>query len=466
MRKVEDTMGEVFIPDDALWGAQTQRAVYNFPLSGIRFGREFIRALGLVKMSAAAANHELGLLDSKTAGAIQSAAEEVIEGKWDEHFPVDVFQSGSGTSTNMNVNEVIATRANQILGGDPGSRDPVHPNDHVNLSQSSNDVFPTAIHLAAYHSLKKEMLPALNKLKNTLEDKEKEFDQVLKTGRTHLRDALPVQMGQVFRGYAGMVEKSIRRLEKGLDILSVLPLGGTAVGTGANRPESFPDLAALYLNQFLEEKFSITPNHMEANSSRDDLVEVSGLVKTTAVGISKIAHDLRWMSSGPRAGLNELNLPRVQPGSSIMPGKDNPVICEAVIMVAAQVIGNDAAITQGGLGGRFELNTMMPLIAHSLINSIAWLARAVDVFSDHCAAGIGVNQDHCRELVNGNLTLVTALVPVVGYDRAAEISREAFQSGRTIREVAREEGLLPEEELDRLLDPRRLTEPDPDPDSE
>lgn len=463
MRKVEDTMGEVLIPDDALWGAQTQRAMDNFPLSGMRFGRDFIRALGLVKISSAAANHELSLLEDKIAGAIQSAAEEVIGGKWDEHFQVDVFQTGSGTSTNMNANEVIASRANQLLGEDPGLRDPVHPNDQVNLSQSSNDVFPTVIHLAAHQSLKENLLPALRKLNNILVDKEKEFDRVIKTGRTHLRDALPIRMGQVFRGYAGQVEKSIQRLERGLDILSVLPLGGTAVGTGAHRPESFPDLAVSYLNQRLQENFSVTSNHIESNSSRDDLVELSGLIKTTAVGISKIAYDLSWMSSGPRAGLDELYLPRVQPGSSIMPGKDNPVICEAVIMVAAQVIGNDAAITQGGLAGRFEINTMMPLIAHNLINSINWLARGIDVFTDRCVVGIRVNQDHCRELVNKNLTLVTALVPVVGYDRAAEISKEAFQSGRTIREVAREQDLLPEKELARLLDPRCLTEPNPDP---
>lgn len=460
MRTEKDTMGQVQLPEQALWGAQTQRALENFPISGETFGRTFIRALGLIKEAAARANQHMGRLDDPESGAVITAAEQVSAGHWDDHFPVDVFQTGSGTSTNMNANEVIANLANRQLGGKVGTYRPVHPNDHVNLSQSSNDVFPTAIHLAAVLAVREELIPALHDLQESCTGHAETYQEVVKTGRTHLQDALPVRMGQVFGGYAAQIRKTISRLELVQERLCVLPLGGTAVGTGANRLEDFPALAVHYLSESTGVKFSVTENHMEGNASRDDLVEASGMIKTAAVGLTKIANDLRWMASGPRAGLGEIDLPKVQPGSSIMPGKNNPVVAEALIMTAAQVIGSDAAVTQGGLGGVFELNLMMPLIAYNLLNSIHWLARAVEVFNHKTVRGIRVNRERCRELLEGNLSLVTALAPRVGYERASEISLEAQRSGRTILEVAREWEVLPEEDLEQLLDPARMTKPD------
>lgn len=460
MRSERDTMGKVHLPEEALWGAQTQRALENFPISGARFGRNFIRALGLIKEAAARANLELDQLQEAEAHAVITAAEQVTAGHWDDHFPLDIFQTGSGTSTNMNANEVIANLANRQLGGKVGTWHPVHPNDHVNLSQSSNDVIPAAIHLAVVLAVKEELIPALDDLQETLSQQAETYQEVVKTGRTHLQDALPVRMGQVFGGYAAQIQKSRDRMDRIVDRLRVLPLGGTAVGTGANRLESFPTLAVSYLKKSTGLNLQVVENHMEGNASRDDLVEASGLVKTAAVGLTKIANDLRWMASGPRAGLGEIELPKVQPGSSIMPGKNNPVIAEALMMTAAQVIGNDAAVTQGGLGGVFELNLMMPLIAYNLLNSIHWLANAVDVFNRRSVRGIRVNRERCRELLEGNLTLVTALVPRIGYDRAGEISQEAQRSGKSIFEVARDWGVLPEEELKRLLDPARMTKPE------
>jgi fumarate hydratase class II len=452
-------MGPVDIPEGALWGAQTQRAVENFPISDVRFGRPFIRALGQVKHACARANVDLGLLDEDVGAAILRACREVREGKWDDQFPIDVFQTGSGTSTNMNANEVIANRAIQLLGGQVGSRTPVHPNDDVNLSQSSNDVIPTVIHVAATLALRDDLIPALEHLREALERKSQAFDSIVKTGRTHLQDATPIRLGQVFGGYTTQARKAVERARKAVEALRELPLGGTAVGTGLNRPVDFPRRAIAALNETLGTAFVEAENHVEANAARDAVVEVSGYLKTIAVGLTKIANDLRWLGSGPRNGLGELKLPAVQPGSSIMPGKINPVMAEALILVAAQVIGHDAAITQGGLGGYFELNLMMPLLAYDLLYSIEWLANGTRAFTDRCVVGIEANGERCREMVERSLALATALAPVVGYDEAAEIAKQAHRTDRTVREVAEERGVLSPEELDELLDPRRMTDP-------
>ncbi len=459
MRIERDSMGDVQIPHDALWGAQTQRAVENFPISGLRFGRRFIQALGWVKWACARANMDLGLLDQRLGQTILQACDEVTAGQLDEHFPIDVFQTGSGTSTNMNANEVIANRAIQLLGGRVGSRDPVHPNDHVNMSQSSNDVIPTAIHVAAVLALRDELLPALESLRAALDVKAQAFDPIVKTGRTHLQDATPIRLGQAFSGYAAQAAKGVERAGRALDALCELPLGGTAVGTGINCPLGFAQGAIDHLNQVLGTDFVEAENHLEANAARDGAVEASGQLKTIAVSLSKIANDVRWLGSGPRAGLGELRLPAVQPGSSIMPGKVNPVMAEALIMVAAQVFGADAAITQGGLGGYFELNLMMPLIAHNLLTSIEWLARGTRAFTERCVLGLEADEERCRQTVERSLALATALAPVIGYDQAAKISQEAHRSGRTVRQVALEWQVLPPEELDRVLAPRRMTEP-------
>jgi fumarate hydratase class II len=459
MRVERDSMGAVEIPDDVLWGAQTQRAVENFPISGPRFERPFIHALGHVKRACAQANVDLGLLDDDVGAAILRACDEVIEGLWDDQFPIDVFQTGSGTSTNMNANEVIANRAIQLLGGELGSRTPVHPNDHVNLSQSSNDVIPTAMHVAATLALRDELVPALEHLGRALDEKAQAFDPIVKTGRTHLQDATPIRLGQVFGGYATQAWKSVERAHTAIAALRELPLGGTAVGTGLNRPVDFPQRANAALNDALGTTFVEAEDHVEANAARDTLVEVSGQLKTIAVSLTKIANDIRWLGSGPRNGLGELQLPAVQPGSSIMPGKINPVMAEALILVAAQVVGHDAAITQGGLGGYFELNLMMPLLAYDLLRSIEWLANGTRAFTDRCVVDVEANAERCREMVERSLALATALAPILGYDRAAEVAREAYRSGRTVREVAEEWNILSSEELDQVLDPRRMTAP-------
>lgn len=454
-----DSMGPVEIPADGLWGAQTQRAVDNFPISGLRFDHTFIRSLGHVKKACAQANMELDNLDEELGLAIVKACEEVIAGDWDDHFPLDIFQTGSGTSTNMNANEVIANRAIQLLGGEVGSRTPVHPNDHVNLSQSSNDVIPTVIHVAAYLLLEGELIYSLGNLADALDGKSRDFDHIVKTGRTHLQDATPIRLGQEFSGYAAQAKKSIGRTRRATEILRELPLGGTAVGTGLNRLVQFPQLAISHLNAQLNADFYEAGNHIEANAARDILVEVSGLLKTIAVSLTKIANDIRWMGSGPRNGLGEIRLPAVQPGSSIMPGKVNPVMAEALIMVAAQVIGHDAAITQGGLGSYFELNTMMPLLAHNLLKSIEWLSTSIRQFTDRCVSGIQANEARCRDNLEDNLALATSLAPVIGYDKAAEISKAAYRNGQTVREVAKLQAVLPAEELDKVLEPYRMTEP-------
>ena len=459
MRIERDSMGEVRIPDGALWGAQTQRAVENFEISGLRFGRSFVRALGQVKRACAQANMDLGLLNPQLGAAIVQACDEVIDGTLDDHFPVDIFQTGSGTSTNMNANEVIANRAIQLLGGELGSKTPVHPNDHVNMSQSSNDVIPTAIHVAAVLALRDDLIPALEQLHAVLTRKADEFDHIVKTGRTHLQDATPVRLGQEFGGYAAQVQNSIARARQAMAALNELPLGGTAVGTGINCPAGFAQRAIERLNSDQSTGFVEAANHFEGNAARDGAVAASGQIKTIAVSLSKIANDIRWLGSGPRNGLGELRLPAVQPGSSIMPGKVNPVMAEVLIMVAAQVIANDAAVTLGGLGSFFELNVMMPLIAHNLLSSIDLLANASRSFADRCVAGIEADEVRCQEGVERNLALATALAPAIGYDRAAEVSKEAYRSGRTVREVAAEDSGLSAEELDVVLDPLRMTEP-------
>ncbi len=453
-----DSMGEVRVPATAYYGAQTQRAVENFPVSGIRFPRDFIRGLGMIKLCAAKVNLDLGLLDRRIAEAIVQAAREVVEGKWDGEFVLDIFQTGSGTSTNMNANEVIANRAIELLGGTIGSKQPVHPNDHVNLGQSSNDVIPTAIHLAALQVVERELLPSLRGLHQVLLAKATEFDGVVKIGRTHLQDATPVRLGQEFSGYARQVELSIARVEQNRPSLAELALGGTAVGTGINTHPEFPGRVIRYLAEITQLPLAEAKNHFAAQGAMDAVVETSGTLKTVAVSLTKIANDVRWLGSGPRCGIGEIFLPEIQPGSSIMPGKVNPVIPEAVIQVAAQVIGNDACITIGGQGGYFELNTMMPVMAYNLLQSIALLGSASRIFVDKCLAGIRADEARCAELIEQSLAMCTALAPVIGYDAAAKIAKESYETGKTVRQVALEHQILPEEELKRILDPWGMTE--------
>ena len=453
-----DPMGEVRLPKGAYFGAQTQRAVENFPISGLRFPRSFVRALGLIKWSSARANRELGLLEANLARTIQEASQEVIEGRWDDQFVVDIFQTGSGTSTNMNANEVIANRANELLGGPIGTKSPVHPNDHVNLCQSSNDVIPTAIHVAATELLNKELLPVLRELHKGLVDKSKAFNDIIKIGRTHLQDALPIRLGQEFSGYARQVELGLQRIERSLDTLLELTLGGTAVGTGLNVHPGFPGRAIAHMSRKTGLPFRETANHFEAQGAKDGLVEVSGALKTIAVGFIKMANDIQWLGSGPRCGIGEIYLPEIQPGSSMMPGKVNPVIAESLIQVGAKVIGNDLVITFGGQGGNFELNAMMPVMAYSLIQSIQILASGGDNFRKKCIEGLRANEQRCGEMVEQSLALATALTPEIGYERAAEIAKKAYTSNKTIKEVTKEEGLFPEEKLDSLLDPTRMTD--------
>jgi fumarate hydratase class II len=456
-RVERDSMGEVQVPRDALFGAQTRRALDNFPISDLRKPRRFVEALGAIKLESAVVNNELGLIGEEEKNAIVEAAEEVVDGRLDNAFVLDVFQTGSGTSTNMNANEVISNRAIQILGGELGSKSPIHPNDHVNMGQSSNDVIPTAIHLSALISIEHDLLPALEKLRNALQEKAEQFDDVVKTGRTHLQDATPIRLGQEFLGYAGQMERGITRVRKAQDDLSEVALGGTAVGTGVNTQ---PEFAARVCER-LSERFGVdvheTENHFQAQSAMDGTVFTSGALKTVAVSLMKIANDIRWLGSGPRAGIGEIALPEVQPGSSIMPGKVNPVIAESVAMVAAQVMGNDATITIAGQSGNFELNVMLPLIAYNLLQSIDLLANAAENLTDQCVIGIEATE-RGPELVEQGLMLATALAPVIGYDRAAEISKQAYKTGETIREIAREDTDLSEEELDRLLDARHMTE--------
>jgi len=458
-RMEKDSMGEMSIPESALFGASTQRAVLNFPISGYRFPRSFIRALGLIKWAAAQANHDLGLLDATRSALIVQAAEEVAEGKLDEHFPLDIFQTGSGTSTNTNANEVIANRCAQLAGKPIGSRDPVHPNDHVNMGQSSNDVIPSAIHISAAEELKNHLLPALEKLHDALQAKAREFWDTIKIGRTHLMDATPVRLGQEFSGYAQQIAYGKERAQRALEVLRELPLGGTAVGTGLNRHADFPGKVMRHLEQRTGISFYEAKNHFEAQGGKDAVVEASGLLKTIATSLFKIANDIRWLGSGPRCGIGEIQLPATQPGSSIMPGKVNPVMCESTMMVCAEVFGNDASITWAGANGNFELNVMMPVMAHDLLESIRLLANVVDAFCEKCVTGIVANQKRCEELVELSMAMVTSLAPKIGYDRAAEIAKESARTGKTVREICRQKKVLPDAELDRVLDPVAMTEP-------
>ncbi len=450
-RVERDSMGELSVPEEALWGAQTQRAVNNFPISGLVMPRAFIRALGLIKWAAAGANSELGLMPSPTAVAIQAAAMEVAEGAHDAQFPIDVFQTGSGTSSNMNANEVIAHLASGNLGAN------VHPNDDVNMGQSSNDVIPTAVHVSAAIVLAEELLPALSHLEQTLEAKAAETANTIKTGRTHLMDAMPVSLGQELDGWRSQISHAIQRLQEALPRLCQLAQGGTAVGTGINAHPKFGAKVAVLLSESTSLEFSPADNYFEALSSQDTAVEVSADLKTLSVSLLKIANDLRWMNSGPLAGLGEITLPALQPGSSIMPGKINPVIPEAVAMVAAQVIGNDAAITIAGQSGNFQLNVMLPVIAYNLLQSISLLSNAVRRLADKAIADFQVNEANLAAALERNPILVTAMNSVIGYDKGAEIAKKAYAEGRSVREVAAELTDLTDAELDRLLDPAELT---------
>jgi fumarate hydratase, class II len=458
-RMEKDSMGEMSLPESALYGASTQRAVLNFPISGYRFSRPFIRALGIIKWAGAQANHDLGLLDAERSALIVQAAEEVIEGKLDAHFPVDIFQTGSGTSTNTNANEVIANRCAQLAGKAIGSRSHVHPNDHVNMGQSSNDVIPSAIHISAAEQLKTHLVPALEKLHGAFEAKAKEFWDIIKIGRTHLMDATPVRLGQEFSGYAQQIAYGKERAQKGLEVLRELALGGTAVGTGLNRPVDLTKKMLRHIEQRTSIAFYEARNHFEAQGGKDAVVEASGQLKTIATSLFKIANDIRLLGSGPRCGIGEILLPATQPGSSIMPGKVNPVMCESMMMVCAQVFGNDTAITWAGANGNFELNVMMPVMAHDLLESIRLLSNAADAFCEKCVTGIKANKARCEELVQLSMAMVTSLAPKIGYDRAAEIAKESVQTGKTVRQLCLEKKILPEKELERILDPRSMTEP-------
>jgi len=456
-RVERDSMGEMRVPADAYYGASTQRAVLNFPISDLRFPRQFMRALGQIKQASAQVNESLGLLEPQVAAAIVRAAQEVIEGKLDSHFVLDIFQTGSGTSTNMNANEVIANRANELLGGSRGSR-LVHPNDQVNFGQSSNDVIPTAIHLSALVSIEHDLIPALQGLQQALQQKADEFMPVIKTGRTHLQDATPIRLGQEFLGYAGQVERGIARMRHAQSELSEVALGGTAVGTGINTHPEFAHLVCQRLSELNGVSVHETSNHFQAQNTLDNIVEASGALNTLAVSLMKIANDIRWLGSGPRAGIGEIDIPAVQPGSSIMPGKVNPVIAESVCMVCAQVIGNHTTITIAGQSGNFEINVMMPVSAYNLLQSIDLLAAAARNFTEQCIKGIQATT-RGPEMVERGLAIGTALAPVIGYDAAANIAKEAAKTGKTIREVAREKTNLTEEELDRILDPANMTKP-------
>lgn len=452
-------MGEVRVPSDALYGAQTQRAVENFPISDLRFPREFIRALGLIKLASARVNMDLGLLEPAVGNAIVKAADEVVQGRHDAQFVIDIFQTGSGTSTNMNANEVISNRAIQLLGGIVGSKKPVHPNDHVNLGQSSNDVIPTAMHISAMESIERSLIPALRKLQKSLAAKAKEFDPIVKIGRTHLQDATPIRLGQEFGGYARQVQLGIRRLEKLRDSLGELPLGGTAVGTGINTHPKFASKTIQHLSRSTGLKFREAEDHFEAQSAKDAIVETSGTLKTIAVSLTKIANDIRWLASGPRCGIGEIRLPETQPGSSIMPGKVNPVIAESALMAAAQVIGNDLAVTLSGQSGVFELNVMMPVMAHNLLESIRLLAASAENLSRQCIPGIEANAERCNEMVEKSLAMCTALAPEIGYDAAAAIAKESYRTGKTVREIALEKKIMAPKRLKEILDPMRMTKP-------
>lgn len=450
----KDSMGEIKVPKDALYGAQTQRAHDNFPVSGIRFSRAFIEALGYVKKSAAQVNKDLGLIEEEVSTAIQAAAQEVIEGLHDKEFVIDIFQTGSGTSTNMNANEVIAHRANELKKNLDVT---IHPNDHINYGQSSNDVIPTTIRVAAVKAVQEHLIPALKHLQKTFLDKGKEYADVVKTGRTHLMDAMPITIEQEFSGYARQVELGVSRVESALERLSELPQGGTAVGTGINTHKDFGSKFAAKISELTGQSFAEAENHFEAQATVDAPVEMSGQLKTIAVGLMKIGNDLRWMNSGPNSGIGEVELAALQPGSSIMPGKVNPVIEESLTMVCAQVIGNDTAITVGGQAGNFELNVMLPVVAHNLLQSIDILANAARNLADRSVSRLSVKKEQIADMVGRNPILVTALNPIIGYDLAAKIAKKAFAESRPLKEVAKEMTDLSDEELEKALDPLKMT---------
>ncbi|MEJ2051441.1 MAG: class II fumarate hydratase, partial [Calditrichota bacterium] len=449
----QDSLGEVKVPAGAYYGAQTQRAVENFPVSGIRFPRRFIQALGLIKQAAAQVNHDLGLLEDSTARAIQKAAQQVIDGDRDDQFVLDIFQTGSGTSTNMNANEVIANLAAMELGAEPGEKK-VHPNDHVNMSQSSNDVIPSAMHIAARRGLEEDLIPALERLQAGLQEKAKEFDDVLKSGRTHLMDATPIRLGQEFGGYARQMEQNTARLRKVSGELAELALGGTATGTGINCPTEFPGQVIEVISQKTGLNFFEAKNHFEAQSSKDAIVFTAGALNTLASALMKFANDIRWLSSGPTSGLGEISLPAVQPGSSIMPGKVNPVMAESIMQVSARVMGHMHTVTICNQQGNFQLNVMMPVMAQAVLESISILANVVEAFRTKCLTGIQANRDRCRELLELNPSIATALNQAIGYDKASEVAKKAAAEHKPVPQVVRELGLLSEEELKSALDVR------------
>ncbi|MEM6288323.1 MAG: class II fumarate hydratase [Bacteroidota bacterium] len=453
-----DSLGEVQVPAAALYGAQTQRAKENFPISSLRFSRRFIEAVGTVKAAAARANRSLGLLDAEAAGAIEAAALRVRAGDLDDQFVLDVFQTGSGTSTNMNANEVIANAASQALGADLGSK-AVHPNDHVNMGQSSNDVIPTAMHVAARVAIEADLIPALDRFAASLEAKAAEFDDVVKSGRTHLMDATPVRLGQEFGGYAAQVRKGTARVRRASEELAELALGGTATGTGINRPAAFPEAAIAEIAEITGYAFREADDHFEAQAAKDAYVSAAGALNTLAVSLVKIANDIRHLSSGPTSGLAEIQLPAIQPGSSIMPGKVNPVMSEAMMMVGARVMGNAVTITVGGQHGNFELNVMMPVMAHAMLESIEILTGALDAFRTRCLDGITANRERARELLEKNPSIATALNAEIGYDQASTVAKASAASGRSVRDVIVEMDLLPADRIDEVLDVRSMTEP-------
>lgn len=453
----KDFLGELQVPADAYWGVQTQRAVENFPVSGLRLQKRFVRAQAIIKLAAARTNVEVGALDRELGEAIVRAAQEVLDGEFDDQFVVDVYQAGAGTSQNMNANEVIANRANELLGGSKGDYAPVHPNDHVNMAQSTNDTIHVATHIAALEGIHQELLPALRGLAEALHQKADEFDDVLKIGRTHLQDAVPIRLGQEFGGYASMIDHAIERVKRGSRDLEELVIGGTAVGTGLNAHPRYPDRMIQEIRSLTDLPFRRPEDMFEAMQSTDACVEASGALKTVAVGLTKIANDLRLLGSGPRAGLAEIRLPAVQPGSSIMPGKVNPVMAEMLNMVAYQILGNDATITYATQAGQLELNVMMPVLAFNLIHAIEIAAGGIRTFTERCVEGIEANEEQCQSYVEWSTALATALSPKIGYAKASEIAKAAFREGKTVRQVALDQELFTEEELEELLDADRMT---------
>jgi len=450
-RKEKDALGIVLVPEDAYFGASTQRAIENFPISSLSFPASFIYALALIKKCAAMVNRKLGLLDEKISKAIVSSAQEVIDGKFNDQFKVDLFQTGSGTSTNMNMNEVIASRANEIITGKKGGKYPVHPNDHVNLGQSSNDVIPSAIHISALAMIKDRLVPSLTGLQKILFNKATEFKDVRKIGRTHLQDAVPISLGDEFSGYARQVELGVERIKGTEERFAELALGGTAVGNGLNTHPDFASMVISLISEYKKLTFKEAKNHFEAQGARDAAVETSGALKTIAVSLLKIANDIRWLSSGPRCGIGEISIPSLQPGSSIMPGKINPVIPEAVIQVAAQVMGNDTTIMIAGQAGNLELNVMLPLIAYNLLQSINLLASASELFAEKCIKGVTANRHVCSANIEKSLALATYLVPHIGYDRAVSIAKKAHETGMTVKEIVLKEKILPKKVLNNLF---------------